>query len=253
MNNLVVLNQIGLLGDAMGTIPLIIDWAKTYQIYLLASTDPSAEQIYNMIPKKYGIKSIWDIPSNGHYEIRKFDLDRAFALSHGEHELHMTQAHYAVFGLPIPPAPIKPELEFDNKDVPIYDYIICPFSRCLPDAQKWQREKWNELISHMPDRQFAIFGNEKYDDPSFINPTDNATYVFSKPLDEVMNLIKKVRYGLISGSTGPSHFAHALGTRNFLFINQGAFAKNPDAIYFSNGLIHDYSVDQVLDTLRNYE
>lgn len=249
--------SIGLLGDAIGTIPVIIALSKTHdgKTYLLLNTDAvNAREIYNFIPKKYDIEIhnqigfIYD-PYNEGIMPKEFNLSRAFDIAVAKN-LHMIQAHFSYFGLGVPSEIVKPELEFPDLDVPQYDYILAPFSRSLPDVQKWPQDNWNKLVDMMPDKTFVVFGNEKYDKLDYVFSKPNVTHMYSKPLNEVMNVIKRVRYGVLSVVTGISHFCYPLDVPNVLFINQNmAWGKNPKAIYLEKP-IHSYTAQEVSAYLK---
>lgn len=231
---MVLKNDIDLIGDFLGTIPAMVELSKQEPLHVIIND--KVEGLFDLIPKKYGIKRVYDKPYD-----KAFDLHAAFKLASIEN-LHMIQSYFPFVGLPIPNNIPRPELEFDKTEpCTKYDYILAPFSRSLPPEQLWQQEKWVELVKSMPDKQFILFGNSKYD-TNFINEP-NCVSVFDRPFDVVCNLIQQSK-AVISVVTGISHLCFALDKTNYLFFNQGLWGKNIDAICF-DGLIPNISVDEV--------
>lgn len=99
----------------------------------------------------------------------------------------------------------------------------------------------------MPNERFIIFGNSKYDDPEFIKQP-NCSVCFDNKFETVCSIMKQSK-GLISVVTGISHLAYALSVKNYLFVNQGMWGKNPEAIYMDKN-IHDITVDEVYNLLK---
>lgn len=246
--------DIGLLGDAIGTIPSIIALSKYCDdmTLLLSGNAHFAKQIYDMIPRSYGIdiKLKEQFIMAGMHKSLSFDLGQAFQIAVAR-DLHMTQAHFDFFNLKTPPMAIKPELEFVFVDeMPVYDYVLAPFSRSLPEDQKWPQDNWNKLVDRMPDKKFVVFGNDSYDKRDFIFEKSNVVHMYSRPLNEVMSVMKKSRHGLLSVVTGISHFAYPLDVKSFLFNNQNMrWGTNPNATILKNS-IHSYTPEQIEQIIR---
>jgi ADP-heptose:LPS heptosyltransferase len=239
---MIVKNDNSLIGDFIGTIPAMIELSKQ-ELQLGVICADSVAELLEMIPKKYGIKRVfadsWD---------REFNLHGAFALADGEKKLHMIQANYHFVGLPVPENIPRPELEVNGHPTPSYDYCLSPFTRSLPENQKWQRHKWQELIDRMPGKEFVLLGGPG-DDPSFI-AGNNLTIHFNRPIELASRYMKYCRHGLISVVTGTSHLAYALNVKNYLFFNQGLWGKNPEAVLMEK-YIPDITVDEVINILKN--
>ncbi len=239
-----VQNDIDLIGDFIGTIPAIT---------ALATKQPVTMHI------KQGISSVAALiaPVNGLTVTTQscnaaditFNLQGAFNYA-DKHNLHMIQAHYASLGLPVPADIPRPTLQFAVEDVPVFDYVIAPFSRSLPVEQKWQQYKWQQLVDSMPGKTFCLFGAKQFDDAQFITGP-NVTPVFDAAFTTVCNIMQRSRHGVISVVTGISHLAYALAVKNYLFVNQGAWGKNPEAVMLTKH-IPGISVDEVLQVLNNY-
>ncbi len=213
----------GLIGDFLGFIPVIAALAKQDELHLAIHSE--SEELYELIPKKWNISKQQQI----HYDkVLKLDAYEACNISH-IHNYYMTQAHFAYLGLPVPHTPPKAELNYPVVDVPSFDYIIAPFSRSLPDEQRWPGSYWQQLVELMPQCSFCMIGHAR-DDHHFIT-ADNVTGMFNEHFVTVINLLKKARQGLISVVSGPSHLAFHLGVKNYLLTNQEmAWGNNPDAI-----------------------
>jgi len=243
---LVVRNDNDLIGDFIGTIPAMQELAKgapmevhcgvsMFELLSMAGLKPHAEwRRHQWTPDERG-----DLA---------FDLHAAFKLA-AKDNLHMTQANFHAVGLPIPPKPVRPSFVVRRIAQPYFDYILSPFSRSLPENERWPKEYWRQLVDLMPSRQFAVIGGDNDDHDYIPNAT---TSLFGHHFTCVSNLLKEARYGLISVVTGTSHLAHALGVRNFLFCNQGPWGKNPDAIVFE-GNIPSITPEQVVQKLRQWE
>lgn len=236
-------NPIGLIGDFIGSIPVMIDLAKR-DGGLNVIIHPEAEKLWSLIPKKYNIQKTepgakWD---------KELDLSSAFKYANIMN-LHMIQAHYFFVDLPVPKTIPRPELSYISNMHYVTDYIIAPFSRSLPAEQLWQKEKWQQMVNIMQDKQFVFFGNSSYDDKEFLKGP-NVRYMFDMSFDNVCLTMKNAIHGVISVVTGISHLAFALNVPNYLFINQGTWGKNPEAEIF-DGYIPNITVQQVVRTLRS--
>lgn len=251
---MIVKNNIGLIGDTLGMFPFLIDLAKKHQgiILILEGSAFGLKNLFELIPKKYNIKIVdenFQLPENE--QVINLNLVRAFNFS-VKNKIHMTQSYYEQACLPTPPTPLKPELDIPFVSVPQYDYALAPFSRSLPEYQKWQQDKWNKLVDSMPDKKFVVFGDDRHDPKDFIFIKDNVEHMYGKSLIEVMNVMKKCRNGVISVITGISHIAYAIDVKCYLFNNQPmAWGNNFDAIQMKKR-IPDITPEEVLQVLQNY-
>lgn len=243
---LVIRNDNDLIGDFIGTIPAMQEMAKGGPVEVICK-DGVAELLEMAGLSRHSSWMFSD--SFDGIGDRTFDLHGAFALAAKE-SLHMTQANFKAMGLPIPKDVLRPFLQVgpDPRMSVAYDYILSPFSRSLPENERWPKERWAELVKAMPDKKFAMVGGPN-DDPDYIPGT---SVIFGHSFEYLSMLLLNVRHGLISVVTGTSHLAHALGARNFLFCNQGAWGKNPDALIFP-GTIPSITVSQVVQNLREWQ
>lgn len=252
------INDIELMGDAIGSIPLMVELSQSEYPLFVASRNT---QIYDMIPSRWGIKTIFDMHLIDMFlgSVRKTNLPEAFKFGN---TLHMTQAHFAQFGLPVPEKPIAPELDLgpepdDFREQCPCDFLIAPFSRSLPVEELWPLPNYHELAFRLgksftalgsykyPHENISMF-NVKYQGNSWIND------FYDHPLKTVGHVMKKARYGLISVVTGPSHLAHALQVPNIQFTVQGPWGENPDATHIrpKTNDIRDVTVDEVEAIVR---
>jgi len=239
---LYIKNDMELIGDFIGAIPAICTLAETTPVVM--QVKENMLQLAKLIPLNNNLQIVTSDVGNVDITL---DLQKSFTYAQSRN-LHMVQAHYNTLGLPVPTAVPRPKLNFVPQTVPVFDYVIAPFSRSLPVQQKWQQQKWQALVNSLPNYTFCLFGSSKFDDGSFITGA-NVTPVFDEGFNTVCNIMQQCRHGLISVVTGISHLAHALNTKNYLFFNQGAWGKNPDAILMDKN-IYDITVDEVLNVLK---
>jgi hypothetical protein len=225
---MLIKNDNDLIGDFIGTIPAMQALDVTYII------KPNMVELATMAGIKY-------TTVQQDYE-KAFDLHRAFALS-CKNNLHMIQANFVELDLPAPCNIPKPELIIREEQTEIFDYVLSPFSRSLPEDQRWQREKWQELINST-DKTFALIGGP-YDDENYLT---GCVKIFNKPLNYICNLLLNSK-GLISVVTGTSHLAYALSVKNYLFCQQGAWGKNPEAVQLADKMISEIDVQTVKNIL----
>lgn len=241
-----LINNIGLIGDFLGTIPVMIHLARENPEGLqVANVHPEIKELFTMIPKEYKITEA--LSKEG--ADAELNLLEAFRISSIK-DLHMTQAHFATLGLPVPDKPIRPELEFDydpEKRTGLSgDFMIAPFSRSLPDDQKWPSHYWQEVIDKMHDKSFAILGNTKHDDFNFISG-NNVIKNFGYSFNFVSRIIKKSGK-LISLVNGMSHLSYALGVETYLISGQtGKWGLNPEALFIP---ITKLEPDQLIEILK---
>lgn len=232
---MILRNDNELIGDFIGTIPAMQDLAKTTDLEVIVKD--SVKELFDMTGLKRSVKANEDI---------SFDLHAAFALA-DRNNLHMIQANYAYIGLGIPKNIPRPQLFFKQEQTPVFDYLLAPFSRSLPKDQLWN--SWTDLVRAMPEKTFALLGNGAFDNRDLINEP-NCSIQFNNSMNHVCNLMANARHGLISVVTGISHLAYALNVTNYLFVNQGTWGKNPEAIYFDKH-IPDITIEEVLGKLPN--
>lgn len=220
-------NTEGLIGDFLGTIPVMQALAK--KTPLLVKYHPEAAQVIGLIPKSYGIVWIKELPAiESDRWFKRLNIQQAFQLA-WDQGLYMSQTYFPQVGLPIPYPEPAADLTFPDMEVPLADYVLAPFSRSLPDNEKWPQQEWNNLVKLLPDKKFVVIGSSA-NDPNFITGP-NVQNMYGSPLAEVCNLMLKSKGGLISVVSGPSHLAFHIGAKNILLTNQqSAWGNNPRAV-----------------------
>ena len=233
----------GLIGDFLGAMPVMIELARQDELHVLIH--PEANQLFELLPKKYGIKQQPD-QAIDYNRVLELDISNAFTLSH-QKNYYMSQSYFDCLGLPVPGIPPKAELEFELIDTYSYDYIIAPFSRSLPTTERWSKHEWQQLVNLLPGKEFCVIGHTR-DDKDFITGA-NVTAMFGEPIVVVINLLRNAKKGLISVVSGPSHLAFHLGVKNYLLTNQRmTWGNNPDAISISDP-IPGLKAEQVIEKL----
>lgn len=213
------------MGDFLGVLPVMIQLSK--QDLLHVNIHPESLPLFHLLPKKYRI--MLQEREEALYG-RKLEIDilKAFALSH-QYNCYMSQAHFPCLGLPLPPVPVKAELEFEAMNEPVYDYVLAPFSRSLPPQQRWAQAQWQRLVQLLPEKSFCIIGHAR-DEKDFVTG-DHIAHLYNASMVKLINVLKKARGGLISVVSGPSHLAFHLGVRNYLLTNQPmTWGINPEAV-----------------------
>lgn len=248
----------GLIGDTFGTLPLIKEIALEAQAKreeCFVGCHREAWPIIQLLPKKYQVRNIDDAGEGIGGKAYVVDLQAAFHFTEKK-QVYMTQAYYHTVGRPIPYLPERPELELDESLVECHasvaDFGLAPFARSLPPNQRWPKERWQDFVEAFPNRQFLLYGSSHRGDDINLVSGPNVKPYFDHSIEELCLSIRGLRNGLISVSTGPSHIAYAVGTRNYLMINQGAFAKNPDAVSIEDP-VSTLSSQRVIDVIRATE
>lgn len=238
-------NYEGLIGDFLGTIPAMQKLAEKDEI--LVKIQPDIEGLFNLI-KNDRIKGTFESMTDKNFI--KISNVEAFKES-GRLNCYMSSAFMVTAGLEYPKQPPKAKLHYEMNSftLPIgpIDYLISPFARSLSEDNKWQREKWQELVKKLPNKTFGVLGNYKYDDPMYIN-SPNVQNFYSLSFDVLCRLFKNSG-ALISVVTGTSHLAFHLGVKNILLTNQTmAWGNNPEAIMITDQ-IPELTVEKVISKL----
>lgn len=217
---MIVKNPIGLIGDVLGTFPVLQQLNKDHDSFSVIVHE-DAKWLYDLVPEiNICTCPKWD---------KELNLSGAFTMSH-QQGCYMVQSHYPFMGYPIPASPIKAKLTVQEVDVPVYDYILAPFGRSAPESQKLELSKWLELMNLMPDKSFLVIGNSKHDQ-EFEVP-DNGYFGFDLSAHQLCNVLLKARSGCISIVTGISHLCYHLSVKNYLLTNQTGmtWGENPEAV-----------------------
>lgn len=239
---MIIENDIALIGDFVGSIPVMMELSKNEQLNVIASANN--QYLFDLISKDYNIVRV-DKP-DFHITKYRFDLEGAFRLASNPDRYYMSQAHFPFFDLPIPNAAPKAALNLEPLEHEPYDIILAPFSRSLPEDQKWQNQKWIEIVKSFPNLRFALMGTSKHDKP-FINE-NNCDIVFDLPLPKVAYVISKTRL-LLSVVTGLSHISFAVDTLNLILELQGRWGVHPNAIRIHKN-VETITTNEVINKLK---
>jgi len=243
-------NPDGLIGDFLGTIPVMQQLAKDNKgIHVIIH--PEAEKIFKLIPAQYNIERVFHRQYPDTLYTRKLELDisKAFEVS-DKKGYYMSQAHFDILGLPVPPVPPKADLHINPVACPQYDFLLAPFARSLPPQEKWDRKKWQKLVDNFPQLRFGLLGTRAHDDPEFLKGY-NVEAEFDHDFNYVANMLRECR-AVISVVTGISHLCFHLGVPNILINNQNfTWGTNPEAVCIRTS-IPMLKVDEVEKEMKKY-
>jgi hypothetical protein len=233
-----VRNDIGLVGDFLGTVPAMNDLAAKNGGLVVVGLNKTIGSLFACIARSENTEgaariflpteeaALTDEGFEGVTTGAPFDLSTAFTIA-GERDLHMTQAHYAVLGLDVPPEPIRPQL-VSAPPVRLADFMLAPFSRSLPESQRWPRERWQAVVDGMPRVSFNVLGSLT-DPPDYLTGP-NVRPLYGQGWPVVMSAMLGAR-ATVSLVSGPAHLAYAIGARCVQLTNQdGAWGNNPEAL-----------------------
>jgi hypothetical protein len=240
---MILKHDIGLIGDCVATFPIMIDIAKQQgSLGVVMPEGKAINELFDLLPKEHNLyRAQPDSDITLH-----LDLHEAFKYG-DKYKLNMGQCYHHQVGLSTPKTCQK--VTFNFNPVPWYVpfYVLAPFSRSLPEDQKWQREKWQQLVDKMDHVDFVLLGDSRYDDPKFVEGP-HVYSVFDTSMHNVLGILS-TSLGVISVVTGISHLAFHANVKNYLFVNQGAWGKNPDGIYMDK-YIPSITVDEVINILK---
>jgi SAM-dependent methyltransferase len=242
--NLLIPNVPSLIGDFLGITPALIEFSKNYNVFV--DTKDEIDGLVELL-KPHGInKKTNDEVMD---KVITVDLSAAFVKAH-ESGWYMTQALMHNVGLPVVSPPPKAKLFFlSNSGVQCYDYLISPFSRCLPTEERWSQANWQKLVNLCPNNTFGLLGNSKHDDKNFV-VGKNVYPVFDLPFSALCELFSKHQL-LISVVTGTSHLAFHLGVKNIVLTTQnGQWGVNPDAFCIKKEL-RTITAEEVIAWINN--
>ena len=230
-----------LIGDFLGLLPSLERLSLDSHVFL--DLLPEAHPLMKIIPSYYNIKLFDGRPENNIREI-VIDLDKAFSYAR-KNDVYMSKAFMETLSLLNKEDAPKADLCYGKvKSLDTPYFLISPFARSLPDNQKWDQHKWQELTNMNSDRTFFVLGNSKYDDEKYL-VGENVFNLYDKPFKEVCRKMKGSE-GLLSLVTGTSHLAFHLNVKNILLTNQGesGWGINPDSIKITTD-IPELEVEEV--------
>jgi len=207
MSELIIIAHADLVGDSIAMLPAIQELRRRWDgdVYLHMPN----RWVRDLIPASYGFKDLFALPlgSSKAKVMRSSPWDACDAYIR---TLHMTQAHFAIFGLPVPSEPVRAEIEVDDT-APVFDYVLSPWSRSDIDHNKaWWDDRWAKVVDAL-DGSIAVVGGIEDPQPWL------AHYEYGKDLRYVAGLLRNARKAVITIDNGMSHLAfHAGCTKHVL-------------------------------------
>lgn len=235
---MIVKNPIGLIGDVLGTFPILQELNRRHENFSVV-VDDEIKWVYDLVPEIH----LCDCKQAE----KELNLSQAFHISQF-HGCYMTAAHYPILGMPMPAEPSRAELTVKEVDVPIYDFVFAPFGRSAPSNQKWSMDQWYELSKLLEGHKIAIVGSSKHDQYEMFY--GDFTHEYDCDAHRLANILLKAKHGCISIVTGISHLCYHLGVKNYLLTNQGdsGWGINPDSVKITN-LIPTLTAREVYDRI----
>jgi hypothetical protein len=247
MSNIKVFYPTEKVGDFLGALPAIERLGEFHDVKLFVNPD-----IYKFLdkitlptvthsvyyPYPYVSHEVRGLQGPSAAEEYVISTNAAYDVGF-DSNLHMTQAYFDQLKMKIPLDPIRPRLLLPTlaADVPVYDYVIAPYSVSLAWGHLWPMEKWNKLIKRFSKYKFALVGSTT--DPRFPEHPNLQQYL-GHPWFEIAHIIERARM-VLSVVSGISHLTYALGTPHVLFINQPKWAQNPNA----KAQLTDYLITEI--------
>jgi hypothetical protein len=215
-----LINDAGLLGDALAALPLIHHIAEKCQqsdtkLRIMLAHDQVATLIAPEIARRIEI-----LPWSSHLPVqeriaasRVYRLNVVEAMSQYAGFLHMMQSHFAATGcdpnncvLPL----LDPSL---NAPGEVYDFVISPFSRSDVRGNKlWPLERWQAVIDRLTINYKVCVLGQREDCVTF----SKADAIVDRSLREVANIIANARHGVLSIDNGISHLSHLMRVNHLL-------------------------------------
>lgn len=177
------------------------------------------DKVYELIPNKNYINRVTNayefahIPDLSNQTITVLDVGKALQKTGGS--IHMTQSHFDALGIALPHNP-APVIEFEQADVPTYDYIISPYSQSdYLNNKLWPYHNWQEVINRLHPYSVCVVGTDR--DPKLFT---GVSYFFDRPLGEVASLLKNVQKQVLTIDNGIAHLTHAVGVNHGMLYPQ---------------------------------
>lgn len=245
MSRALIINSDGLIGDFLGTVPVMLAVQGMYHSVDIM-IHPEAFKLYMLLPTHLTTRLV-QVPEGKYDKIYTLDTSKAFEIAN-QKSLYMSQAYFAQVGLDIPSKPPKALFQITPVETPEYNIILVPFARSLPPDQKWPKEKWQELVDSLPSVSFCVFGNSVHDPKGYITGP-NVEDQYDNDFNTVCNLTYKADT-VISVVTGISHLCFHLAVPNILLTNQSmTWGNNPDAFQLKT-YIPELQVSEVISKIN---
>ena len=209
-----------LLGDSICGIPVVtalteLAQARGEDVYYDC---PNAD-VAALMPKKLGLKSIYEMPSGGQHMVHRISIHDLFARF--QHQFHPTVGLCVMQGISAGQSgSLRPEIEFERVDVPVYDIIISPFSRAngvrmMPIAH------WDQVLLQFSDLKIAVVGATG-EPQAFIQK--NVSYEYGRPIHEVCSLLEAAKL-VVTIDNGIGRLMSALTAQHLLLCSNAVQAN----------------------------
>lgn len=163
-------------------------------------------------------------------EIIVLGIAAAIGYQFGPTVMHPTQAIMAWAGLDIPDEVPQPKINVADADVPVYDYLIAPFSKS--PERSLTRAELGALVASLPaGSRIGVLGGAE--DPQVFEH-HVAFPEYGKTLTTVVNMMRKCKGAVITTDSACNRLAHAAGIKNHLLIANSSvtplqWQRHPDA------------------------
>ncbi len=241
------MNEEGLLGDSLMTIPFMIHLAKKQPAGTCFLTMKNWD-VANLIPKKYGIRPVWEMTGSTAHTCVKLDISTVFARCGGQHMFHPTVGFFKLYNeTPPNERAIQPEIEFEVKDEhPAYDYVISAMSRAN-GVRMWPLDEWRKLIPQLPGSVCMVGSADE------AQPFEGIDYYLGHSLQDVAAVLSKAKC-VITIDNGISRLTHAVGANHILLCSNvvgEVWGSYPGATLVYDGP-KNFGVDRVLALAKAY-
>jgi hypothetical protein len=204
---LYVYNDACLLGDSLCSLP-------TFQALALRSEEPVYWYLDNkftreLMPKSYNLIFTPEPPVG---MTKRIDLSVLRSFNNYSVFMHMIHAYMRDVGLPISKELPKLDIEYEKIDVPVYDYVISPFSASdVKNNKMWPLDRWQKVIHKLKEggATIAVVGSSRTD-KEVLTDVD---YYFDYKLDYICNLLLAAKK-VLTIDNGISHLCHFVGANH---------------------------------------
>lgn len=182
-------------------------------------------------------------------EVIVLGVAAAIGYEFGEKVLHPTQAVMAWAGLDISADVPQPKINVPDIDVPECDFLIAPWSK--DRSRSLTPDEVNGLIDTLLARdgaaRIAVLGGIV--DPVVTSSTYRGMCVYGKPLDYVVNLMRRCKRAVITVDSAMNRLAHAAGISNHVLL--GANVTPPQwqthpGCHLYYGPPHEWRTEEIL-------
>jgi ADP-heptose:LPS heptosyltransferase len=204
------------------------------------------KDVAGLIPKKYNLKWWEDMHGEAAHMTYRVHIGDVFDKCGGQHGCHPTSGFFQIYSRQSSfPYAVQPEIEYEVKDQPQYDYVISAMSKAN-GVRMWPIDEWKKLLPQL-NGSICMVGAKDED-----HPFEGIDYFCGHPLQDVAAVLKKARC-VITIDNGIGRLAHAVGCNHVLLLSTAVgeiWGSYPGAhtIYSPP---KEFGVDRVLATVRN--